>query len=185
MTETYRFDPNQARFTVRAFASGMLSALGHSPTFAVRDFSGQMRFENGEIDGMALDLSIRADSLDLMDRVSASDRDEIGLRMKRDVLETASSPEIGYRADKIPAEMASQGLYRLRIGGQLALHGVTRPQPVQADLEVFRDGMRLHGGCSLRLSDYRIKPVTALGGAIKLKDELSLAFDLLARPEGS
>ena len=30
--------PGQSRFTVQAFAAGLLSFLGHSPTFAVRDF---------------------------------------------------------------------------------------------------------------------------------------------------
>jgi hypothetical protein len=34
------------------------------------------------------------------------------------------------------------------------------------------------------MSDHRIRPVTALGGAIKLKDELSLSFDLVGLPEG-
>ena len=42
MSEHFQFDPNQSRFTVRAFATGMLSALGHDPTFAVRDFRGAM-----------------------------------------------------------------------------------------------------------------------------------------------
>ncbi|HZY84092.1 MAG TPA: hypothetical protein VFE78_04635 [Gemmataceae bacterium] len=36
----YRLGPELRQFTVQAFASGMLSFLGHSPTFAVRDFTG-------------------------------------------------------------------------------------------------------------------------------------------------
>ena len=42
--EHYAIDPDMSRFTVRAFASGMLSALGHSPTLAVRDFTGKAEF---------------------------------------------------------------------------------------------------------------------------------------------
>ena len=43
MTTRYRFDPSLSRFTVRAFASGLLSFVGHSPTFAVRQFAGARR----------------------------------------------------------------------------------------------------------------------------------------------
>jgi len=28
---------------VQAFASGMLSGLGHNPTFAIREFTGELR----------------------------------------------------------------------------------------------------------------------------------------------
>jgi hypothetical protein len=35
------------------------------------------------------------------------------------------------------------------------------------------------------MSDFRIKPVTALGGPIKLKDEMKASFDIAALPEGS
>ena len=46
MMTRYRLDPGQSRFTVQAFATGMLSFLAHSPTFAVRAFRGDV-----EIDG--------------------------------------------------------------------------------------------------------------------------------------
>jgi hypothetical protein len=36
----------------------------------------------------------------------------------------------------------------------------------------------------LQLPAYRIKRVTALGGMIKLKDEVRFTFDLVAWPEG-
>lgn len=183
MTDIYRFDPSQARFTIQAFASGLLATLGHSPTFTVRDFSGEMRFEDGQIHGLALDLNVKAESLDLQDKVSAADRLEIQTRMFRDVLEAASFPEIVYQAADVPSQPVSRSEHRLRLNGQLTLHGVTRMQPIAAILRTSADGARLSGECSLRLSDYRIKPVTALGGAIKLKDELRVAFDLPVQPE--
>ena len=37
----YVLDKSASRFTVRAYASGMLSVLGHNPTIAIRDFSGE------------------------------------------------------------------------------------------------------------------------------------------------
>ena len=47
MTVRYRLDPVRSRFTVQAFATGLLSFLAHSPTFGVRDFAGEMSFLTG------------------------------------------------------------------------------------------------------------------------------------------
>lgn len=169
---------------MKAFATGMLSVFAHSPTFAVREYHGQLRFEGGKIEGLTLDLAIRADSLDLLDSVRAADRMDIMERARREVLEAAAYPEITYQASEVPAEPITRSEYRLPIGGRLTLHGVTRPQPVEAKLQVFQDGILLTGGCPLHLSDYRIKPVAALGGAIRLKDELHIAFALFSVLEG-
>jgi polyisoprenoid-binding protein YceI len=185
MPTRYRFDPARSQFTVQAFAAGMLSFLGHSPTFAVRDFSGDVTFEGGRASGMGLQLAVRADSLQLVDAVSDSDRRDIEGTMRRDVLATAGNPRITYEAAKVAADVVAPGRYRLRVGGRLALRGVTRPLPVDAELLVFDDGIRLRGETALRLSDYRIRPVTALGGTIKLQDELKVSFDIAGIPEGT
>ncbi len=64
--------------------------------------------------------------------------------MRRDVLETSTYPEIAYRADgrRRPSRSRRAGI-RLRIGGRLSLHGVTRPHRIDAELLVFDDGVRL------------------------------------------
>jgi polyisoprenoid-binding protein YceI len=184
MAARYKLDPTRGRFTVQAFATGLLSALGHSPTFTVRDYRGGMHFEGDEIKGLVLDMRIRADSLELQDRVREADAGEIMERMRRDVLETPNYPEITFRSADVSSDQIAPGRFRVRFGGMLALHGVTNPHRIEAEIQVFGDGVRLIGETSLRLSDYRIKPVSALAGAIKLKDDLKLSFDLVGTPEG-
>jgi polyisoprenoid-binding protein YceI len=184
MAARYRFDPSLSRFTVQAFASGLLSFLGHSPTFAVRDFAGFLRFDGSPVQGLKLEVNVKAAALELVENVKPTDRREIEDTMRRDVLETEAYTEITYQATDASANAIAQGRYRLRIGGRLSLHGVTRPHAVDAELLVFDDGVRLRGESWLRLSDYRIRPVTALGGTIKLKDELRVSFDIAGLPEG-
>ena len=41
--------------------------------------------------------------------------------------------------------------------------------------------LRAAGDFSMRQSDYEIRPVSAAGGTVKLKDELKLSFDITAR----
>jgi polyisoprenoid-binding protein YceI len=180
MIARYRFDPSQSRFTAQAFATGLLSFAGHSPTFAVRDFQGSFRFDSDTMTETTVELTVRSDGLEVAGRVRASDRAEIETRMRRDVLETAAYPEVSYRAAEAAVSPISPGRYRLRIFGHLTLHGVTRPHPVEAELQVLDDALRLLGECPLRLSDYEIRPVTALAGTIRLKDELKVSFDLIA-----
>jgi polyisoprenoid-binding protein YceI len=179
----YQFDPNRSQFQVQAFAAGMLSFFAHSPTFAVRDFSGGVQFEGGTVTGMRLRLVVNAGSLELLDRVRPADRAEIETRMRREVLEIATDPEIAFESAEVEAETIARGRSRLRIVGLLALHGVTRPQAAQAELVVYDDGIRLGGESRLLLSGYGIRPVTALGGTIRLKDELKVSFDLVGIPE--
>lgn len=185
MMNRYRLDPAASRFTVQAFATGMLSMLGHSPTFAVRDFQGEVRLDDGSPGRISLELVVKADSLVLTDRVSPGDHREIEDRMRREVLETSTYPEIRYEAQDVSSSPTGPGRFQLRINGQLTLHGVTRPHPIDAEMRIHVDGLQLLGGGSLRMSDYRIKPVTALAGAIKLKDELKVSFELVGMPEES
>jgi polyisoprenoid-binding protein YceI len=180
----YWIDPSRSRFTIQGFAAGLLSAFAHSPTFAAREFRGEVRL-GGTAESLELEMSIDADSLDLQDRVGASDRRDIESRMRGEVLETSVFREIDYRGGVTRAETIGQGRYRLVVGGELTLHGVTRPHRVDAELVVFGDGLRLGGGCPLRMSEHGIRPVTALGGTIKLKDELRISFDMAALPASS
>ncbi len=184
MGTRYRLDPVLSKFTVQAFAGGVLSLFGHSPTFAVRDFAGFVDFEGDAVAGMRLELTVQAGALQLMDGVKPTDRAEIEGRMRGEVLEAAAHPEIRFQAAVAASERIEPGRYRLRLGGSLALHGITRPYQADAELRIFDDGVRLRGEAPVRLSEFGIRPVTALAGAIQLKDELRVAFDLAAVPEG-
>ena len=58
---------------------------------------------------------------------------------------------------------------------------MTRAQPVAARVTMKGETLRAAGDFSVRQSDYEIRPVSAAGGTVKLKDELKLSFDIVAR----
>jgi polyisoprenoid-binding protein YceI len=179
----YAIDPDMSRFTVRAFASGMLSALGHSPTLAVRDFKGTAEFSPGSLDAAALQIRINAGSLNVTDHVSDKDRREIERTMNQEVLETAQYAEILFESSKVSASKVTDGQYLVNLVGNLSLHGVTNSQPVSVQVALMGDTLRAHGEFSLLQTDYNIKPVSIAGGSLKLKDELKCSFDILARKQ--
>ena len=180
---SYAIDPDMSRFTVRAFASGMLSALGHSPTLAIREFTGKAEFEPGSLDSAALHLKINAGSLNVTDNVSDKDRREIERTMNQQVLETSQYPEIVFESSKVSANKVGDGQYMVNLVGDLSMHGVTNSQPVSAQVALIGDTLRAHGEFSVLQTDYGIKLVSIGGGSLKVKDELKFTFDILARKQ--
>src|SRR5262249_40756814 len=166
MTVRFRLDPGRSRFTVQAFATGLLSFVGHSPTFAVRDFTGEAGFDPDTLVGAWVRMTIKADSLTLLDNVRPADRAEIEGRMRREVLETAAYPEIRFESDAVSVSPAGGNQFRAVVNGRLSLHGVTNPHQVAVQLFLYHDGIRGVGESALRMSAYRIGPVTALGGTL-------------------
>ena len=183
--ERYTIDPAMSRFTVKAFATGMFSAMGHNPTVAIRDFSGEAEFAPDTLDHAALSLKIDARSLAVSDDINDKDRREMEQTMKLEVLEVARYPEIRFDASNASASKAGNGYYLVRVLGDLSLHGVTRPQPVSAQIALTGDILRAHGEFSVRQTDFGIRPVSVAGGTLKLKDELKCTFDILARRQAA
>lgn len=181
-TIRYLIDAKGSTFTVRAFATGMLSAFGHSPTIAIPDFQGEVQFSSSTLEDASLRLVIQAASSTVTDDISNKDRREMERQMHDDVLEVDSYPEITYECPRVSSvQKISEGSYSVSLDGELTLHGVTRSQPVAAKVTLKGDVLRANGDFSILQSDYEIRPVSAVGGTIKLKDELKLSFIISAR----
>ena len=93
-------DAKRSTFIVRAFATGMLSAFGHSPTIAIPDLQGEVEFSAGNPEDASLNLVIQAASLTVTDDISAKDRREIEQKMHDEVLESEGYAEIIYECSK-------------------------------------------------------------------------------------
>jgi polyisoprenoid-binding protein YceI len=184
-TIQYLIDAKKSIFTVRAFATGLLSALGHSPTIAIPDFEGEATLNPDAIEQSSLRMVIHPASLTVIDDIREKDRKEINRAMHYEVLEVDSFAVIQYECSRVSASRIAEGQYLVALNGDLTLHGVTRSQPVPARVSLNGDMLRATGDFSVRQSDYEIRPVSAAGGTVKLKDELKLTFDISARKRAS
>jgi polyisoprenoid-binding protein YceI len=179
----YRIDPSRSQFIVRAFATGLLSAFAHNPTIAVRDFAGEVQFNPERPEDSLLNLRINASSLQVADNVSDKDRAEMERQMREEVLQTERYPEIVFESASVTAEKIFEGQYRAKINGKLTLRGITRDCQINTQVIASPDTLRANGEFPLPQSNFNIKPVTAAGGTIKLKDELKFSFDIVAHRE--
>jgi polyisoprenoid-binding protein YceI len=179
----YLIEARVSRFTVRAFASGMLSAFGHNPTIAIRDFAGEAQFSPDQLGSASLHVAVKAASLAVTNDVSDKDRREIEREMHENVLESAKYPEIVYDCSRISVDTPANGQYSMALYGNLTLHGVTNALKIPARVAITGDMLRAYGEFLLRQSDYNIKLVSAIGGGLKVKDELKFTFDIAARKQ--
>jgi polyisoprenoid-binding protein YceI len=177
----YQIDTRSSTFKVRAFATGLLSAFGHSPTVAIRDFSGEVKFDPETLSSGSTLVRIKATSLKVADDIGDKDRQDIERQMYETVLEVSQYPEIVYECQNVTINRGANGQLEATLLGKLTLHGVTQDQAVSARISVIGDSLRATGDFSVSQSAFGIKEVTAVGGTIRLKDELKATFEMVAR----
>jgi len=181
----YRLVADESTFSVQAFAEGLFSAFGHDPIFAIKGFTGEAQFVPGSFESASLKVTIKADAIVLTNEVKEKDRLEIEQAMRDQVLEIAKYPEIVFASSDISVSRLAEGRYRARIIGDLTLHGATQKNVwITSEATVTGDTLRAKGEFSLKQTDFGIKPFSAAGGTIKLKNELKFSFDIAAQKEG-
>lgn len=178
-------DKKASRFTVQAFATGLLAAFGHSPHIEIREYDAEIRCAPETFENTSLRLTVRTGNMELLDEMKPSDRQKLEQEMYEKVLEARTFPTAAYKSDTIKVEKVTNGLVRAQSEGELSFHGVTRPQALQANITVMGNVLRIAGEFTLRQSDYGIKPTSFAAGTLRLRDDLKFAFDLVARQDES
>jgi len=180
----YAIDTQKSTFVVQAFSTGLLSAFGHNPKIAIRNFRGDVDFSPAEgLDRARVVVSIGADSLECVDNIPEKDRQDIHRRMQGEVLETERFPEIVYECSRVTGS-GNGDRYWAALNGELTLHGVTRSLAVSARVVINGDSLRASGEFAVRQSEYEIALVSAAAGTIRVKDEVKCQFDVVARKQG-
>jgi polyisoprenoid-binding protein YceI len=160
-------DVAHSTMTVRVFKTGMLSAFGHDHEIAVPVAEGSV-----DAGARKVELRVAASALRVADaKASDKDRGEIQSTMLgAEVLDAQNFKEIRFRSTS--ATQSGRGAWA--VAGDLTLHGQTRPVSVQVR---EKDG-RYSGTCKLNITEFGIKPVKAAGGAVRVKDEVQIDFDI-------
>ena len=179
----YSIDVAKSRFTARAFATGLLSAMGHNPTLAIREYTGEATVPPGDLEQASVRFTVQSASLTVTDDISQKDRTDLENKMRQEVLETSAYPEIVFESSKISPNQLGENTYSVNIAGVLTLHGVNRNETIYAQVTLAGDTLRAFGEFSLRQTDYGIKLVSVAGGTLKVKDEVKVTFDFTARKQ--
>jgi polyisoprenoid-binding protein YceI len=181
--DQYSIDPKASQFTVQAFASGLISAVAHSPKIAIRGYKADVSFVPDTLSDATLKVVIRSGSLEVLDDLRETDRRELHRVMYDDVLEIKRFPEVVFESSYIGMERLRDNLNRVNVEGKLSLHGVTNGQTFFSQVAFVVDSFRAYGEFSLLQSDYGIRIASIAGGTLKLQDELKFNFYMVGRKQ--
>lgn len=124
------------------------------------------------------------DTVSSVIRVSARVRDFDSGNSSRDshAMEAAGGmkfPKVEFASRSVRRDSAA-GAAGYAVAGDLTFHGVTRPVEFHVAPGEAKDRITIRGSFTIRLSDYGVKPPGLL--FVKVKDEMTLRFDLAAKP---
>ena len=164
-------DVERSTLTVHVFKAGLFSAFADNHVIRAPIVSGRITDEGT----LTVELTVKAAQMTVLDpTLSADKRAEVQARMHGpEVLDSARYHDIRFTSTRI----APDGADRWRVIGDLTLHGTSRPLTL---VVVRRDG-RFRGTVSIRQRDFGIWPISIAGGAVKVKDEVQIDFDIVDR----
>jgi hypothetical protein len=176
----FRVDPVRSLVVIQVYRAGSLARVGHDHVIAGHNVIGYAVPEDGRAD-----LYLRLDELVV---------DEPDLRAEAK-LETHPSVEdiegtrrnmlAGLEADRHPfvfVRISGSGTRGdAPLEAAVTLHGVTRSAPLPVTVTSSIDEFSASGKLKLRQTDFGVKPLSVLGGALQVQDEFDLAFSIRAR----
>ena len=168
-SKRHTIDGQRSVIIVHVYKSGLFSIFAH-------DHEIKAPIDRGEIDDSqnpSVEFWVDARKLRVVDSdLSANDRAEIQATMEGPkVLATDRFPQIHFRSTTVQKTGAGHGIVR----GELDLHGNTRP----VEVTVTEQDGSYRGSATLKQRDFGIIPVSIAGGTVKVKDSLTVEFEVV------
>jgi polyisoprenoid-binding protein YceI len=182
-TRTYTIVPSESDFWVFVGKTGFFSALAHDHEIGVKRFGGRVVIPGAGASGGSLEMEVDATSLVVLDKKpSEADKKKIFDSMHNEVLESAKHQKITFKSVSVSdVKQTGNDNYSLVVNGDLTLHGVTKRIAVPVAATITPQQLRATGKYTLKQSDDGIKPYSAAGGTIKVKDDVVVNFNIVAK----
>jgi polyisoprenoid-binding protein YceI len=172
---SYELGPPSGRLVVKTGRTGLGSKAGHHLTIEVTRWSARALVDPAEPANSLLAVDVDADSFEVrqgtggIKALTDSDRAEILSTIRDKILHTAQHPTITFRSRSVFGSAES-----FVVDGVLAIMGAAGPATIQGRVT---EG-RVRGSATIVQSLWGIRPYSAFLGALKLKDEVIVEFDV-------
>jgi polyisoprenoid-binding protein YceI len=159
-------DVEDSTITIHVRKAGLCSAAGHEHWVNAPISAGTFN----DSDPLHVEFTVDAKRMAVKPdpKIDAATQAQIQKDMQEITLESGKYPEITFRSSRV--EEQAQGQWKVE--GLLTLHGLTKPVAVT----VQRTGETYAGHATIKQTDFGIKPVSAGGGLIKVRNEVELDF---------
>ncbi|MQA86371.1 MAG: YceI family protein [Streptosporangiales bacterium] len=172
---THALGPDAGRLLVKTGRTGLGSKAGHDLTIEVTGWQGTATVDTADPANSSVSVDVEIDSFEVREGTGGikpltdADRDEIKKTLREKILQADRYPTITFRSTKVEGSGES-----FVIEGDLTIVGTARPVTVQGSLS---EG-RVRGEATITQSRWGIKPYSAFLGALRLRDEVEVVFDL-------
>lgn len=172
---TYQLGPQSGRLLVKTSRTGLGSKAGHDLTIEVTRWSGRTLVDPAEPANSLLAVDVDVDSFEVREGTGGirpltdSDRAEIQQTIREKIMHTAQHPTITFRSRNVFGTARS-----FTVDGVLTIMGVAGPITIQGS--VTEEHVR--GTATVTQSLWGIRPYSAFFGALRLKDDVVVEFDV-------
>ena len=179
---TYEFGPESGRVLVRTGREGLAARAGHDLTLEITDWLAQVTTpgEGGSVAEATVTADLGLSSLAVREGAGGAkpltdrDRREIHKQVHKILGDAARA---GFTSQRVilsstpSAGSATAGT----IEGTLTVHGVSRD--IRLEVTSQEPG-RYRGSTTIRQTDFGITPYSGFFGALKLRDEVTVEFEV-------
>jgi polyisoprenoid-binding protein YceI len=177
---SYSIEPQSSHIEIHLFRGGLLGGFGDNHVVVLGTFSGTAQASAGS--PWRVHVLGESGSLRVVDPgASASTRQQVQQTMLgATVLDAGRYKTIELQSrSQAPGETDRSW----RMLADLTLHGVTRQEEFPLSWEQEGDRLQVRGSRKLRLRDFGIDPPRVAMGAIRVRNEFELVYDITLRKQ--
>ncbi len=185
-SRTFAIDPSASDVRVHVGKTGIGGFAGHEHEVVARSVQGEVAADFEDLSRSSVEVLVNAASLTVVaEGEPEGDAPKVEREMKGPhVLRAARFPSIRFRSRQVTGKQLSAGSYELTVAGDLSLHGAVRPIVVPLQVELRGDALAGTGKLVVKQTDFGIEPTAAAGGLVKVEDEVTVTFRIVARAGG-
>jgi polyisoprenoid-binding protein YceI len=178
---SYRLGPESGQLLVKTSRTGLGARAGHDLTIEVTRWQAEASADPADLARSSVSVEVDADSFEVrtgtggVKPLTDADRAEIKKTIREKILHTGQHPAITFRSTRVAGTPGS-----FTIDGDLTITGRTQPVTIRGQLT----DDRVQGSAAIVQSRWGIRPYTALLGALKLSDEVTVEFSIRVAPGG-
>jgi polyisoprenoid-binding protein YceI len=178
---TFNVEPEQSRALIDVGKSGAFSFAGHTHEVEAPVASGVVRLDTDDPSHNTVRLEFNAAAMRVTGKgESADDVPKVTQTMLSEmVLDVRRYPTITFESTSVTAKGSAAAL-DLSVTGRLTIRGKTQAVTAPVAVKLAGDRLTATGKFVVKQTDYGITPIS-VGGVVKVKNELNIAFTIVAR----
>jgi polyisoprenoid-binding protein YceI len=169
-----------SRLQVRTGKAGVFGFAGHNHLIESHAVRGEVVYYPGEPERSHLEITLDADSLQVLTPPDTEEMRKVGETMRTQVLRTADFPVIRLVSQQVQRKEGG-----FHVVGAMTLVGQTRTVPLDVLTRITGDTLEANSTFSVKQTDFGITPFRGgPGGAVRMADRVAIDFKAVGVREG-